>query len=61
MIEKIRQFLREFKIEMKKVTWPTRKETISSTMIVIVMVLLISMYLGVVDMVLSRAIAYVLS
>ena len=61
MIEKIRQFLREFKIEMKKVTWPSRKETISSTMIVIVMVLIISMYLGVVDMVLSRAIAYVLS
>ena len=29
--QKISGFLREFKTEMKKVTWPSRKETVSST------------------------------
>ena len=37
--QKITGFYREFKTEMKKVTWPGRKETISSTAVVIVTVL----------------------
>lgn len=47
------QFLREVKIELKKVTWPTRKQTLGSTVVVIVLVLLISIFLGLVDMGLS--------
>ncbi|MBF0100723.1 MAG: preprotein translocase subunit SecE [Desulfobacterales bacterium] len=42
-------FLREVKIELKKVTWPTRKQTLSSTTIVIVLVIIISVFLGIVD------------
>lgn len=44
------QFLREVKIELKKVTWPTRKQTLGSTGVVIVLVMIISMFLGLVDM-----------
>ncbi len=47
------QFLREVKIELKKVTWPTRKQTMGSTVVVIILVLLISLFLGLVDMGLS--------
>lgn len=47
------QFLREVKIELKKVTWPTRKQTLGSTAVVIVLVILISLFLGLVDMGLS--------
>jgi len=47
------QFLREVKIELKKVTWPTRKQTLGSTVVVIVLVLLISIFLGLCDMGLS--------
>ncbi len=47
------QFLREVKIELKKVTWPSRKQTMGSTVVVIVLVLLISIFLGLVDMGLS--------
>jgi len=47
------QFLREVKIELKKVTWPTRKQTIGSTVVVIALVLLISLFLGFVDIGLS--------
>jgi len=59
-IEATFQFLREVKVELKKVTWPSRKQTIGSTVVVIVLVLIISLFLGVVDMGLSQLIRVVL-
>jgi preprotein translocase subunit SecE len=59
-IEATFQFLREVKVELKKVTWPSRKQTIGSTVVVLVLVLLISLFLGVVDMGLSQLIRVVL-
>ncbi|HSM90809.1 MAG TPA: preprotein translocase subunit SecE [Desulfobacterales bacterium] len=50
------QFLREVKIELKKVTWPSRKQTMGSTLVVIVLVIIISLFLGIVDMGLSTVI-----
>jgi preprotein translocase subunit SecE len=44
-----RQFLSDAKVELKKVTWPTRKELLSTTAIVIVLVIIISLFLGIVD------------
>ena len=43
------EFLKEVKAELKKVTWPTRKETISSTYIVLIVVVVSSAFLGMVD------------
>jgi len=54
------QFLREVKVELKKVTWPTRKQTIGSTVVAIVLVMIISLFLGVVDMSLTSLIQLVL-
>lgn len=54
------QFLREVKIELKKVTWPTRKQTMGSTVVVIVLVVIIAIFLGVVDFGLSKMIQVVL-
>jgi preprotein translocase subunit SecE len=54
------QFLREVKVELKKVTWPSRKQTIGSTVVVIVVVMIISLFLGVVDMGLSGLVRVVL-
>jgi preprotein translocase subunit SecE len=54
------QFLREVKIELKKVTWPSRKQTIGSTVVVIVLVLIISLFLGVVDIGLTKLVRVVL-
>jgi len=51
-----KQFFREVKVELKKVTWPSRKETIASTSVVLITVLLIGFYLGIVDLGLSRLI-----
>ena len=54
------QFLREVKVELKKVTWPSRKQTIGSTVVVLAIVMLISLFLGVVDIGLSSLIRVVL-
>ena len=48
-IDKGLQFLREVKVELKKVTWPSRKQTMGSTVVVLVIVTIISLFLGVVD------------
>jgi preprotein translocase subunit SecE len=55
-LQKSLQFLREVKIELKKVTWPTRKQTIGSTVVVIILVMIISFFLGIVDIGLSSLI-----
>lgn len=55
-IEKALQFLREVKVELKKVTWPSRKQTMGSTLVVIILVMIISLFLGVVDISLSSLI-----
>jgi preprotein translocase subunit SecE len=54
------QFLREVKIELKKVTWPSKKQTMGSTVVVIILVIIISLFLGLVDMGLSSLISVVL-
>ncbi|MBC8419857.1 MAG: preprotein translocase subunit SecE [Proteobacteria bacterium] len=46
---KVGQFLREAKMELKKVKWPTRKELLASTAVVIVLTLLVAFFLGLVD------------
>ena len=55
-----RQFLSDAKVELKKVTWPSRKELLSTTAIVIVLVLLIAFFLGIVDLGLVKIIKNVI-
>ncbi len=59
-LQKSLQFLREVKVELNKVTWPTRKQTIGSTLVVIILVMIISFFLGIVDIGLSSLIGVVL-
>ncbi len=54
------QFLREVKVELKKVAWPSRKQTLGSTVVVLILVFIISAFLGVVDMGLSSLVRLVL-
>jgi preprotein translocase subunit SecE len=60
IVDKSMQFLREVKIELKKVTWPSKKQTIGSTVVVIVLVMIISLFLGLVDVGLSSLIRVIL-
>ena len=43
------QFLRDAKAELKKVKWPTKKELMAATVMVIILVLIVAIYLGVID------------
>jgi preprotein translocase subunit SecE len=54
MFEKIKQFLKEVRFELTKVTWTTREELMYSTIIVIVVSLVLAVFIGLVDMVLSN-------
>jgi preprotein translocase subunit SecE len=60
MTGKLNAFLGNVKAELQKVTWPSKKDTYGSTMVVIVVVMFCAVYLGVVDMILSRLIQVVL-
>lgn len=48
-VGRLRTFLREVRVEMKKVTWPPRKELIKSTGVVIVAVVIAAVFIGAFD------------
>ena len=48
-MERFVTFLKEARIELKKVTWPTRQETIKHTMLVIGISLSVAILLGALD------------
>ena len=54
MIRKISQFVKDVKLEMNKVTWPTRDELTASTTIVLVVSLVLAVFIFVADFLLSR-------
>lgn len=56
MFKKLFRFLHEVRLEMKKVTWPTRKEITGSTVVVIITVIIVAIYLGIIDNILQYAI-----
>jgi preprotein translocase subunit SecE len=53
---KIGKFISQVKTEMQKVSWPSREELISSTIVVLISTILMAVYIGVCDLVLSRVI-----
>ena len=55
------QFVQDVRSELRKVTFPNRKETIASTGVVIIVVFIIALYLGVVDFVLSMVLGNLLN
>ena len=58
--EKIKQFLTGSKVELKKVTWPTPKQTLASTSVVIIVVVIVSTFLGIVDFGLTKIVKLIL-
>jgi len=54
------QFFREVKQEAAKVTWPTRKETLVTTLMVFIMVVLVAIFFFLVDQVLNFGVGQIL-
>lgn len=48
-MNRVASFLKESKIELKKVTWPTREDAIRHTVVVIILSLVIAAFLGTLD------------
>jgi preprotein translocase subunit SecE len=57
---KTKQFLSSSWAEIKKVVWPTPKQTLASTSVVIIVVIIVSVFLGIVDFGLSKVVKLVL-
>ena len=54
------QFFRQVRLEVSKVTWPSRKETMITTAMVFFMAVLASMFFLAVDWIVSNAVALIL-
>ena len=54
MFKRLTEFVQEVKLELKKVVFPTKKEVIGSTWVVIITVLICAFFLGLVDMGLGK-------
>lgn len=52
----VKKYVKETVAEMKHVTWPTRKQTIMYGILVIVVSLFVSIYLGLLDSVFAAGI-----
>ncbi len=56
----IKKFIDEVKVEFSKIVWPERKVTLSLTGIVIALSVVVSLYLGSVDLLLGKLVSYFL-
>lgn len=60
IFSRITKFITEVKVELQKVSWSDRNELIGSTGIVIVSTALLAIFIGIVDLILSRFISILL-
>jgi preprotein translocase subunit SecE len=58
--QSVKQFLSEVVSELRKVTWPNRKETLGATGVVLILVIILAAYLGLVDYILSHIVRYLI-
>jgi preprotein translocase subunit SecE len=60
VIGRVREFVEEVLVEFRKVSWPSRQELVNSTVVVIVVTVVLAFFLGGVDIVLVRAVEWIL-
>jgi len=60
IIARLREFISDVKSEIKKVTFPTRAETLGSTSVVLILVVILSIFLSLIDHALVRLVKIVI-
>ncbi|MCX5802271.1 MAG: preprotein translocase subunit SecE [Proteobacteria bacterium] len=55
-VERLKEYFREVFLEAKKVTWPSKKDTVKGTYIVLITVIITAIFLGIVDVGLAKII-----
>ena len=58
-MDQLREYGKEVRSELGRVSWPTRDELRDSTVVVIVTVLLVAAFIGIIDQGLNRAVALI--
>jgi preprotein translocase subunit SecE len=61
MANKFTGFLKDVKLEMAKVSWSTRGELIDSTIVVLVSLAILSLFIGICDIILSKIINIIMT
>jgi preprotein translocase subunit SecE len=56
-LARTREFFKEVQVESTKVSWPARNEIRDSTGVVIVTILIVSLFIGIVDRILTMGVA----
>ncbi|NLV82117.1 MAG: preprotein translocase subunit SecE [Synergistaceae bacterium] len=59
-MKKVLGYFRESRAELKRVTWPTKQQVWYSTLVVIVVTLIASAYLGLVDLLLTGVLSRII-
>ena len=59
MFERFKNYLAETKVEMKKVTWPSKGELKDATRVVIVASFILTVFIGIIDQILSSIVKLV--
>ena len=49
----VREYIAESQFELRKVVWPTREETLRTTLVIIIVVIILSALLGLIDLMLK--------
>lgn len=57
---RVMQYFRETRAELRKVVWPTREEAINLTLIVVVTIIVMSIFFGTVDYILTQLMGFLL-
>ena len=61
MANRVANFFKDIKLEMIKVSWPSKDELIGSTVIVLVSLAILSVFIGVCDIILSKIINIIMA
>ncbi|MGC9529611.1 MAG: preprotein translocase subunit SecE [Candidatus Bipolaricaulaceae bacterium] len=59
MMERVRRYWTSVRTEVQRVSWPTRREVITFTVLIFFMVVVLGLYLGIVDAVLQQVLRLV--
>lgn len=60
-IQALFQYFEDAKVELGKVSWPTRKEVKATSIAVLILVVVMCIFLGIVDLILAKVVAAILS
>lgn len=61
MANKVTVFFKDVKLEMTKVSWPTKDELIGSTVIVLISLAILSAFIGICDLFLSKIVNIIMT